>query len=112
MRHIAPILAPRFKNAGVLFWELPVIPRAWVPSLEMFDVVLTCSHYVRQTFEASIPDVPTIFAEHPLRRYQFDDTVAERCRRLGIPSDKTVFCCTFDPRSGFERKNPMGAIRA
>ena len=111
-RHISPILAPRFRNAGILFWELPVIPRAWIPSMEMFDVVLMCSHYVRQTFEASIPDVPTVFAEHPIRQYEFDESAEQRRQRLGIPTSSTVFCCTFDPRSGFERKNPLGAIRA
>jgi glycosyltransferase involved in cell wall biosynthesis len=111
-RHISPILSSRFRTAGMLFWELPVVPRAWIPSLEMFDVMLACSHYVKQTIEASIPDVPTIFAEHPIRRYDFRESASERRKRLGIPALNTVFCCTFDPRSGFERKNPLGAIKA
>jgi len=112
VRHISHLLSPRFRNAGVLFWELPVIPRAWIPSLEIFDVMVACSQFVRQTFETSIPDMPTVFAEHPIRRYSFTETKRARRERLGIAVNSTVFCCTFDPRSGFERKNPLGAIRA
>jgi glycosyltransferase involved in cell wall biosynthesis len=112
LRHAKQLLEPRFRNAGLLFWELPVIPPAWVPSLEMFDVVLTCSQYVRQTFESAIPDVPTILVEHPINaRVPEGDRLALRDQH-GIPRESVVFCCSFDPRSGLARKNPTGAITA
>ena len=112
LRHAPNLLEPRFRNAGLLFWELPVIPPAWVPALKMFDVILTCSQYVRQAFESAVPEVPTLHAEHPLRSEVVDiDPVAERLK-FGIPLESTAFCCSFDPRSGFTRKNPLGAIKA
>ena len=115
LRQGAGVLAPRFRNAGLLFWELPVIPPPWLPSLRMFDAVVACSHFVRQTFETAITDVPTVFAEHPLRPASVFGTESSRARlRLshGIGDDCMAFCCSFDPRSGVERKNPVAAIAA
>ncbi len=115
LRQGAGLLAPRFRNAGMLFWELPVIPRPWIPSLRLFDAVVACSHYVRQTFEAAIDDVPTVFAEHPLAPFAATDAGASRTQLRqahGIGDDCVAFCCTFDPRSGIQRKNPVGAIAA
>lgn len=114
VRHAKNISEPRFRNAGLIFWELPVIPSAWLPALRMFDVMLTCSSYVRQTLETAVPEVPTIHAEHPLwplAGATIDQRRATRAR-YRIPSDSIAFCCTFDPRSGVPRKNPLGAIKA
>jgi glycosyltransferase involved in cell wall biosynthesis len=112
LRHARCLLDPRFRNAALLFWELPVIPTAWLPSLQMLDVALTSSPWVRQVFEASVPEVPTVHAEHPidLAATGIDPRVTRK--RLGIPAEAVAFCCAFDPRSGFARKNPLGAIRA
>jgi hypothetical protein len=112
LNHVATIAGPRFRNAGLLFWELPVIPPAWIPSLQMFDVMLTCSQYVRQTFEAAIPEVPTVHAEHPLAEPSGPFDRAATRRRHAIPLEAIAFCCSFDPRSGLSRKNPLGAITA
>lgn len=114
LRQARNISEPRFRNAGLIFWELPVIPPAWLPALRMFDVMLTCSQYVRQTLETAIPEVPTIHAEHPLRPLAALNDGERRATRAkyGIPSDSIAFCCTFDPRSGLPRKNPLGAIKA
>ena len=112
IRHAKELVAPRFRNAGLVFWELPTIPYAWLPSLRMFDVILACSHYVRQALEAAIPEVPTIFAEHPLARHTVDrDRQAARLR-FGIPAERTAFFCGLDLVSGTSRKNPAATIRA
>ncbi len=104
--------APRMRNAGLLFWELPVLPPAWVPSLRPFDVVLAPSEFVRQAVEAALPSTPTLFVEHPIpRTLKLTDRAATR-RSLGLPDEATVFCASFDPRSSLSRKNPTGALRA
>ena len=112
LRHCGHTLDGRFRNAGMFFWELPVVPPAWTPSLRMFDVVLTCSSYVRQVFETAVPEVPTLHAEHPLPAGRIDTDRAAMRRKHAIPADSTVFCCGFDPTSGFARKNPIAGIAA
>lgn len=112
LRHLKGLSAPRFRNAGMLFWELPVIPSAWLPSWQMFDVVLTPTSYVRQAFESAIPDMPTVPVEHPLPAIpDLGDREARR-KAYGIPSVRTVFCSGFDPRSGLARKNPLAVLEA
>ena len=112
LRHAKSIAEPRFRNACMLFWELPVVPPAWIPALKMFDCVVACSQYVRQTFEAVAPEVPTVYAEHPLAMPSSTLDRAALRRKHGIPQEVTAFCCSFDPRSGFARKNPIAAITA
>lgn len=112
IRHGRGLLASRFRNAGMIFWELGVVPRAWFPSLAMFDVLVACSHYVRQTIESALPDVPTVFAEHPLQALAPLRDIGPTRQEFGIPSEAVAFCCSFDLRSGLGRKNPLAAIEA
>ena len=112
IRHAKEIVAPRFRNAGLLFWELPTIPSAWLPSLRMFDVVLACSQYVRQVFETAIPEVPTIYAEHPLARHRVVRDRSASRHKFGIPADRLAYFCGLDLVSGLSRKNPVAAVRA
>ena len=108
----AALLGEAHRIAGLVFWELQVIPRAWLPSLRLFDVALTCSHWVRQAFETAIPEVPTVHAEHPLRPQSPLSDRQETRTAFGIPLDAVAFCCSFDPRSGFARKNTDGTVKA
>lgn len=114
-RRYPGLLAPRFKNVGLLFWELPVIPPAWVPGLALFDAVLTCSHYVRQALEVALPDTRTFFAEHPLdpdATIGQDAAGAEFRKTLGLNATDTVFMSSFDLRSDYTRKNPLAVLEA
>ena len=106
------LLADANRIAGLVFWELGVIPKAWLPSLRLFDAALACSHWVRQAIETAVPEVPTVYAEHPLRleRPRCDRTATRNA--FGIPRDAVAFCCSFDPRSGFARKNTAGTVKA
>jgi glycosyltransferase involved in cell wall biosynthesis len=108
----AALLGDAHRIAGLVFWELQVIPRAWLPSLRLFDVALACSHWVRQALETAIPEVPTAYAEHPLPRQSPPMDRWETRAAFGIPLDAVAFCCSFDPRSGFARKNTDGTVKA
>ena len=108
----AALLGEAHRIAGLVFWELQVIPRAWLPSLRLFDVALACSHWVRQAFETAIPEVPTVYAEHPLPRQSPPSDRRQTRAAFGIPLDAVAFCCSFDPRSGFARKNTDGTVKA
>jgi glycosyltransferase involved in cell wall biosynthesis len=105
-------VSPSHRFAALLFWELPAIPKPWRPALRMFDVLLTCSDFVRRAAETAIPEVPTFHAEHPLEAPVHDFDRASVRRKHGIAVDSVVFLCTFDPRSGLLRKNPAATIRA
>lgn len=111
-RRMPGLLSPRFRNIGLIFWELPVIPSAWLPSLELFDAIVVCSHYVRQTIESALPEVPTLFAEHPLRLRAVQADSNSTREALGIKPTDFVFACSFDLRSDFSRKNPMAVLDA
>ena len=112
LRRLPGLLAPSQRNVGLIFWELPVVPQAWWPSLALFDAILTCSPFVRHAIETAVPDVPTLHAEHPLlvRPPQEDGTSVRA--RLGIPADAFVCCTSFDLRSDYSRKNPSASVNA
>lgn len=112
LRRLPQLLAPGRTNVGLIFWELPCVPKAWWPSLALFDAILTCSPFVRHAIETAVPDVPTLHSEHPLvvsPPHENRETVRNR---LNIPLDAFVCCMSFDLRSDFSRKNPGAAIHA
>lgn len=112
LRKAPELLNPRFRNAGLIFWELPVIPKAWLSSLELFDVLLTSSRYVRTSLELALPDIPCIHAEHPLLVTNTSVTGSSIREELGInPADFVCFS-NFDLRSDPARKNPIASITA
>ena len=111
-RRFPGLLSARFKNVGMVFFELSVIPKAWLPSLKIFDVMVVCSNYVRQAVETALPTVPTIFAEHPLK-LPVDHVESSVTRlRLGLLPSDLVFASSFDLRSDFARKNPLAVLNA
>ena len=106
------LLAPRFRNAGWVFWELPVIPHAWCPALALFDAILTSSQFVRHAIEIAVPEVPTLHAEFPLLLDHPDDNKAAIRARWGIPENAFTCCTSFDLRSDHSRKNPEATVKA
>lgn len=112
LRRLPELLAPGRTNVGLIFWELPCIPRAWWPSLSLFDAILTCSPFVRHAVETAVPDVPTLHSEHPLLMAPpLEDRETVR-KRLSIGAHDFVCCMSFDLRSDFARKNPGASVRA
>src|SRR5206468_5226964 len=85
LRRMPALQNPRFRNACFLFWELPVLPKPWVPSLKLFDALVACSPFVRQVLETFISDVPTIYAEHPLLEPSALESRNSVRERLRIP---------------------------
>jgi glycosyltransferase involved in cell wall biosynthesis len=102
----------RFKNAGLLFWELSIIPRPWQPALSMFDAILVCSPFVQQAVESLVPEIPTVLFEHPLPQ-GFEPGFAQEIRATwGLPEKSFVCACSFDFRSDIARKNPRATFDA
>lgn len=112
LRRLPGLLAPGRTNVGLVFWELPLVPKAWWPSLALFDAILTCSPFVRHAIETAVPDVPTLHSEHPLVISPPPEDSETIRNRLNIPVDAFVCCMSFDLRSDYSRKNPGASVHA
>jgi glycosyltransferase involved in cell wall biosynthesis len=97
-------------NIGFWNWELDQFPAAWDVAFRYFDEVWTPSSFSQRSIAAVAPipvqcvpyaiDVPKELPSH-ITRADF-----------GLPQDAFLFLYAFDFHSFFERKNPLGAIRA
>jgi glycosyltransferase involved in cell wall biosynthesis len=96
-------------NVAVVWWELTILPPVWVKALELFDVVIAPSSFIRSTLDAHLSNVTTISASHPL--YCPSDVAPGRSR-FGLPEDDVLFLTMFEPFSDPVRKNPVGVVRA
>lgn len=112
LRRFPGLLHPRFINVGLVFWELAVVPQAWKPSLQLFDAIIVCSHFVRQALEVALPTVPTIYAEHPLQLNIATIRASNLRSSLGLLDSDFVVMSSFDLRSDFSRKNPLAVLDA
>lgn len=94
---------------GVWFWELEQAPRSWRPAMGYVDEVWAGSHFVAEAVSRRAPaGLPVRVLPCPVgRREATPDRAA-----FGLPEDKVVVLTAFDVRSGFNRKNPMAAVRA
>lgn len=110
------IVGNRFVNVGLFFWEIQTIPSAWVPAVELFDAVMVCSNFVRSAVELDLPQLPTVYAEHPLEvnieNYANEKTYHEVRAELNVNINEVLFAASFDIRSNFQRKNPIAVLTA
>lgn len=104
----------RVRVEGVLqscvpFWELPRLPRMWLPILAAMDAILAPSAFVADAVRADLPDARVL---HYPQAVRVPDDIRPDRAAFGLPDDATVFVMSFDMRSDMERKNPGGAIEA
>ena len=104
-----PLIRPDSFNVAFSMWEVTALPTVLRQTLEMFDVVVAGSDYIRSTFQRNLSNVFTLYAPHPV--YIPQNVQADR-ERFGLPKDKTVFMCSFEPHSDPVRKNPFAVIEA
>ena len=96
-------------NVCVPFWELPRVPRVWLPVLRRMDLVLAPTRYI---FEALAADLTTTPIIHYPQSVQIPTGIAPDRARWGLPQERVVFAMSFDSQSDIERKNPWAAIDA
>jgi glycosyltransferase involved in cell wall biosynthesis len=96
-------------NVAVVWWELAVLPAIWVKTLEVFDVLVAASPFIRATLETHLSNVFTIPATHPLSA---PVGIKVSRARFRLPENATIFVTSFEPDSDPERKNPFAAIDA
>jgi len=100
-------LAGRY-NIASWWWELPQFPDEWRSAFAPFDEVWAGTQFIADSLAVKSPipvvRVPPVVNVGAVRR--------GRKRDFGWRDDETVFLFVFDYRSVFERKNPLGAVRA
>lgn len=96
-------------NVAFVWWELPVVPLAWVQAADAFDAILTGSEFVRGAFGNAVGRVPVLLAHQPLDIPV--DIVPDRSR-FGIADQLFTVFTGFDALSDSARKNPTAGVLA
>jgi glycosyltransferase involved in cell wall biosynthesis len=103
------LLRPDRFNVAVPLWELTVLSEIVRKTLQMFDVLVAPSDFIRSVLECNLPDAYVLSADHPL---SLPSGVHPKRSAFGLPEDKTVFVTSFDPASDPQRKNPFAVVKA
>ncbi len=108
-RQWRPEVAADARLACVPFWELPLVPAAWVPVLGAMDVVLAPTRFVEAACAAVVP--PERVLHYPQAVF-LPDGIRPDPDAWGLPRDAMTFVVSFDVGSDIERKNPWAALEA
>jgi glycosyltransferase involved in cell wall biosynthesis len=96
------------RNVAFWTWELEEFPRQWDAAFKAYDEIWVPSNYCQAAISARSP-IPVIRIPYCVKPL----TKSRKTRQdFGIDLGRFVFLTIFDMRSGFDRKNPMGTIRA
>lgn len=95
-------------NIGYWLYELEDIPEKWHNSFKYVNEIWTPSEFVKNAFEKVSP-VPVYCLPYGIQTKKND---ALTRKDFGIPEDKFVYLCLYDPKSSVERKNPQAVIKA
>jgi glycosyltransferase involved in cell wall biosynthesis len=96
-------------NVCIPFWELERIPREWVQPLELMDLILAPTKFIKHAVASSISNVA--IRSFVSAAFLPDFTKIDK-QSLGVNKDSVVFVYSFDVSSESERKNPWAAIQA
>ena len=96
-------------NVAFVWWELAALPAVWIKTLQLFDVLVAASPFIRGTLETHLSNVLTIPAIHP---FSIPHEIKPSRARFGLSENTTIFVTSFEPSSDPERKNPFAAIDA
>ncbi|HEX3510453.1 MAG TPA: glycosyltransferase [Solirubrobacteraceae bacterium] len=94
-------------SIGLWFWEVSVFREEWHRSFELVDEVWAPSAHIAAALTPVSP-IPVVPVRIPVEM----PAIAPRTRAdLGLPEGR-LFLFSFDYLSVFERKNPLGLLRA
>ncbi len=96
-------------NIAYCVWELPSLRVDWAQNLRLVDEVWVPSGYVAAAFRAATP-LPVRVIPHTVDGLEAMATLSRA--EMGLPEGVFIFVSVFDVSSGFERKDPMTAVRA
>lgn len=108
-RQWAGVIDPGAPAACIPFWELPRLPRAWLPVLRAMQVVLAPTRFVEGACREALPG--TVVLHYPQAVFPPPEVGPARAE-WGIAEGVTAFLVAFDVGSDIERKNPWAAATA
>ncbi len=95
-------------NISLCFWETDVIPNELKRALRYFDEIWVASAYNQASLSAAVA-IPVKYMPQPVQlNYQL---CGAKKANFGL-DDRFAFLFCFDFLSVFERKNPLGIVRA
>ena len=97
-------------NIGAWAWELTDFPQDWIPRFLFFDEIWVPSRFAREALSRVAP-IPVTAIPHAIQALEHDDKPVSRSQ-FGLTEEDFVFLFMFDYHSVFERKNPLGLIKA
>jgi glycosyltransferase involved in cell wall biosynthesis len=95
--------------ACVPFWELPLVPRAWMPVLSAMQAVLAPTRFVESACKVALPSTPVL---HFPQAAFLPPGIAPARDAWGLAPGRTAFVVAFDVGSDIDRKNPWAAVKA
>ena len=95
-------------NIGFWAWELEKFPPEWENAFLLVDEIWTPSEFASKSIRGATSK-PVCTMPHALYTPECGNYWRQD---FNLPSDKFLFLCMYDSTSTFERKNPLGAIRA
>jgi glycosyltransferase involved in cell wall biosynthesis len=96
------------RNIGYWHWELEEFPEDFNSAFDCLDEVWTASRFCQDSISRLSP-VPVIRIPHAV---EVANPPARSRSDFGLPEDRFLFLMVFDMLSVFERKNPLGVVRA
>jgi glycosyltransferase involved in cell wall biosynthesis len=100
---------PAAPAACIPFWELPLVPRAWMPVLSAMQAVLAPTRFVESACREALPATPVL---HFPQAAFLPPGIAPTREAWGMVPATTVFVVAFDVGSDIDRKNPWAAVEA
>lgn len=96
-------------NIAYWFWELSNFPSKWQSSFKSLNEIWVASTFCQESI-AKVSPIPVVKMTFPIHINE-TQIVSDR-KKFGLPKDKFLFLFSFDYLSIFERKNPLGVLRA
>ena len=109
LRHFGPRICRGKRLIGYWWWELDRLPRSWRPWAELMDEIWVASRFVQETLARDLPG--KVIRHVPL---PVPEPMPSRMSRpdFGLAAEPFTVLTAFDLSSGWQRKNPLGAIEA
>lgn len=95
-------------NVGYWAWELDVFPEEWMGSFSHFQEIWTPSRFCVDVFSRVSP-VPVRRVPHSVEISASPDASRQQ---FDLPEDRFLFLFAYDYLSFWQRKNPLGLVRA